>query len=774
MPMNRSKNIPDKATSSLTLAYRRFCKLLPDEGFFVLFGAMVFLAFVASYDFSPKSYLVHEGDIATQDVMANRSILIEDKDATLQKQEKIRAMQPLVCDLSLEPITSLRSLVQEAFIALNQADETEEFIELQLKLEKDLNMDISLEEIQLFKKVELQVLVNDTLVPFLQEQLSMGVLGDLRAVLSYRGGILMNDLQTGNEKLILDVDGIRDVKSIENILSQKISSLKISAKEKRALSNLLMLAVAPTLTPNYGATQERTEQAVEAVVPVTYSIDVGEMIVRQGEKVTKEQQIKIQALWKKKSSRFDKDRFVGIMVLGTLFASGLLFSPSGRKSTPMSRRDFVFIAVLVTLFALIAKSLSLLGVQLEQRSASMVSDWMSFVVPVVGASALASLIFSTRRYLVTGLLLAFFCTLMVEGGLTVFIFYFLSAMWGTWLTSRTQSRQGLVKSIFPMCLGLYAMWLGCSLLDGVDMSRLFSGAVGVALGALFSIILTLALAPVIEMLFNYTTRFRLMELMNMEQPLLRDLMLNAPGTYHHSLIVSNMVEAGAERIGAYSLLCKVAALYHDIGKVSKANYFIENQTSEDNPHDRLTPSMSALILTSHVKLGVELAEQHCLGKEVIDIIRQHHGNGVIRFFYHKAMQQADGVPPKIEDFSYPGPKPQSKEAALVMLADVVEASSRTLLDPSPTKLRTHIHNVLKAFYADGQLDETDLTFRDLEELTDSFQGILRGIFHHRIVYPEKQAKNAPPPIVVSSGQGTASSAPMGEGEKLTMPTPEDE
>lgn len=249
----------------------------------------------------------------------------------------------------------------------------------------------------------------------------------------------------------------------------------------------------------------------------------------------------------------------------------------------------------------------------------------------------------------------------------------------------------------------------------------------------------------------------------MEQPLLRDLMLNAPGTYHHSLIVSNMVEAGAERIGAYSLLCKVAALYHDIGKVSKANYFIENQTNEDNPHDRLTPSMSSLILTSHVKLGVELAEQHRLGKEVIDIIREHHGNGVIRFFYHKAMQQADGVPPKIEDYSYAGPKPQTKEAALVMLADVVEASSRTLVDPSPTKLRTHIHNVLKGFYADGQLDETDLTFRDLEELTDSFQGILRGIFHHRIVYPEKQVKNAPPVMQVAPS-GQAVSFPSGGEE----------
>lgn len=745
MPMNRTKNIPDKATSGFTLLYKRFVKHLPDEGFFILLGAMTFLAFIASYDFSPKVYIVNEGDVAVQDVMADRNILIDDKEATQGRQEKIRAMQPLVCDLVLTPISLLRSKVQSVFIAINQTDESGNWEEIQQKLEQEQPVDISLDDLAIFKNVHLQILVMDDIIPFLQHQLSQGVLSDMRAVLSYRGGILINNVQTGNEKLILDVDSVRDVKSIENLLSQKLTSLKLSTNEKRAAHNLLMLFIVPTLTPNYSSTQERAEQAVEAVAPVTYSIDIGEIIVRQGEKVTKEQQIKIQALWKKKTSKFNKDEFIGIIVLGTLFASGLLFSPSGKKATPMNRRDFIFIALLVTLFALIGKSLFLLSTLLEQRSVSMITDWISYVVPVVGASALAALIFSTRRYLVTGLLLAFFCTLMVEGGLTVFIFYFLSAMWGTWLTSRTQSRQDLVKAIVPMCVGLYAMWLGCSLLDEVNVTRLWSGAIAVGLGTLFSIILTLALAPIVEMLFNYTTRFRLMELMNMEQPLLRDLMLNAPGTYHHSLIVSNMVEAGAERIGAYSLLCKVAALYHDIGKVSKANYFIENQTTEDNPHDRLTPSMSALILTSHVKQGVELAEQHHLGKEVIDIIQQHHGNGVIRFFYHKAMQQTDAAPPKVEDFSYSGPKPQTKEAALVMLADVVEASSRTLVDPSPTKLRQHIHTILKAFYADGQLDETDLTFRDLEELTESFQGILRGIFHHRIVYPEKQAKNAPPP-----------------------------
>jgi putative nucleotidyltransferase with HDIG domain len=202
-----------------------------------------------------------------------------------------------------------------------------------------------------------------------------------------------------------------------------------------------------------------------------------------------------------------------------------------------------------------------------------------------------------------------------------------------------------------------------------------------------------------------------------------------------------MVEAGAKAVGAYSLLAKVAALYHDIGKISKAAYIIENQNPEENPHNRLAPSMSALILISHVKQGVELAAQGHLGREVLDIIRQHHGTSRIQYFYQKALQQTDAVPPKEEDFCYPGPRPQSNEAALIMLADASEASSRTLEDPTPHRLRQHISTIIKAIYATGQLDETELTFRDLDKLADTFSSVLRGIFHHRVSYPDKGARD---------------------------------
>ena len=229
--------------------------------------------------------------------------------------------------------------------------------------------------------------------------------------------------------------------------------------------------------------------------------------------------------------------------------------------------------------------------------------------------------------------------------------------------------------------------------------------------------------------------------MNLEQPLLQQLMVNAPGTYHHSLVVANMVEAGARAIGANSLLAKVAALYHDVGKLKKPQYFIENQFGGVNVHDKLAPSMSALVLISHVKKGVELAQQYRLGPEITDLIQQHHGTSLISYFYNKAIEQAEqrGEGAVREDeFRYPGPKPQTKEAGLLVLADAIEASSRTLVDPTPSRVKGHIKTIVRKFFTEGQLDESELTLKDLHLAEEAFLRILSGIFHQRIEYPDQK------------------------------------
>jgi putative nucleotidyltransferase with HDIG domain len=272
--------------------------------------------------------------------------------------------------------------------------------------------------------------------------------------------------------------------------------------------------------------------------------------------------------------------------------------------------------------------------------------------------------------------------------------------------------------------------------------------------------------PVIETLFHYTTDIKLLELANLNSPLLRDLMIKAPGTYHHSVVVGNLVEAAAESINANPLLARVAAYYHDIGKASKPLYFIENQSGEENRHDKLTPSMSALILISHIKEGAELAREKYLGQAIIDIIRQHHGTGLIKFFYERAKSQAElhGQTVEETDFRYPGPKPQTREAGIVMLADCVEAASRTLINPTPDRIQGTVQNIINRIFTDGQLDECELTLKNLHEIAKSFNRILNGIFHHRIDYPEQVHKGSNGSKKTDAKPAVADQIPAGNGD----------
>ena len=249
--------------------------------------------------------------------------------------------------------------------------------------------------------------------------------------------------------------------------------------------------------------------------------------------------------------------------------------------------------------------------------------------------------------------------------------------------------------------------------------------------------------PIIEIVFNYTTDIKLLELADLNQPLLRNLLIAAPGTYHHSILVGILAEAAAEAIHANPLLARVSAYYHDIGKMKKPLYFVENQKTGENKHDRLLPSMSSLIIISHVKDGIELARRHRLGRPIQDIISQHHGTSCITYFYQKArdLQQDDEQTVTDQDFRYPGPKPQTKEAGIVMLADAVQATSKTLTDPSPSRIQSMVQRIINNIFVDGQLDECELTLNDLHLIGESFNRILNGIFHSRIEYPDSAERN---------------------------------
>ncbi len=727
----------------MQLVWRRIFTRLPDRGYAFLLLVIVGLAALGSINFSAPSSVILAGEIAPRDVVAEQSFLFEDKQATAARKKALRQSHPLICDQIIAPEELFHREVRQLFIDINKAATDEDRQALRQRLQEALNEDITLESIAALAEPRVQDLFLNRVMPNIEQQLREGVLPDMRMVLPYKeGGLIIRSITSGEERVLQDVYSVPDLKALELSISRAIRELPVPSPAKKLFALAVSRYLRPTIAPNYDLTNKSIAQLEQSSEPIMHLVQRGELIIRQGQKVTKEQQIKMQGLLKEQKKRFNTQRFLGIALCGAMLSLGLLVSPCRLKLPPVTRRDFIFIGSLLFVFSLLPLAIMVISNKLTAVSPTFTPESLVYAVPTAGAAALFALVLPIRSHILAGLMLAFFCTVMSQAGVGLFIFYLLGGLLNASLTLHTSTRRAFVKNFVPLTLGMFTLWLATTLLDGGSSNRFVTEAFCIGIGSFFSMTLLFALAPIAESVFGYTTRFRLMELMNLEQPILRELMLNAPGTYHHSLIVANMVEAAADAVGANSLLCKVAALYHDIGKIAKAQYFIENQFNTSNPHDRITPSMSALILISHTKQGEELGMQHRLGPEVTDIIRQHHGTSVIRYFYQKALALNEAIPPKEEDFRYPGPKPQTREAGIVMLADVTEASSRALHDPTHGKLRAHIDTMLKKVYSEGQLDETDLTFRDIDIIGENFHKVLRGMFHQRIAYPS-QSGSAP-------------------------------
>ncbi len=710
----------------------------PNPGAVLFLCVLLGLSALAGIQVQSGPPLYTSGEVAEQDVTARHDFLIEDVQSTMAKRRKVADAQPPVFDLSPEPYKALETGVMAVFDTLGAAT-AQSMEDVRWQIAEDLNTEIPKATLDLWRREDFQNLVLARVVPWVRDALAAGVIEDSSDLSRYDGGLIIRDLAGDVETLGMDPSGIADLQHLRAELAAFLKNdLKKPLVVRKAVWALVGPLTEPSLTFNREETRLRAEQAMEAVRPVYFHVRRGEVIVRTGEAVTHEQQLKLQAMVAESPDSFTMHRAVGIFTLAALMGLGLFMSRRAGLAPPMAGRDFVLLSALALLFCAGAKFLALAGGGAAVGTSFLSRDVVSYSLPLAGAAGVAALFFPLAVCFFLVLLLSFLCAQIAGGGLTMFSFFFVGGLLNAFVVKQTESRKELLCSVFPLLAGLSLAWIGVNFVDYQGMPRALTGGAYVIAGGLASLVLLLALPPIAEYLLGYTSRFRLMELMSLEQPLLQELMVNAPGSYHHSLVLSNMVEAGARAIGANPLLARVAALYHDVGKVSKPLYFIENQMGGENRHDKLAPSMSALILTSHVKQGVELARSHKLGTEIEDLIRQHHGTMLISFFYHKACEQAEARgedPPREEEFRYPGPKPQTKEAGLLLLADAIEASSRTLVEPTPSRIKGHIEKIIKKIFMDGQLDESALTLKDLHELAGVFGRILTGIFHQRIEYP---------------------------------------
>lgn len=411
----------------------------------------------------------------------------------------------------------------------------------------------------------------------------------------------------------------------------------------------------------------------------------------------------------------------------------------------LSGQQLLFLISLTVMLAGLSRGFDLLALAMSSSSGLALAA-MGFAVPIATGPMLVGLFMGRQAgmlYAVASALLA--CLLWPNAG-GLFVFYLLSGVVAAHYVRSGRTRLSMIGAGAWAALAGAATLAAVALFQGWMASAAFLAAMGAAvIGLLLSGMLAAGLAPLAENSFGFISAPHLMELASMDHPLLQELMLQAPGTYHHSLVISSMVEAAAKEIGADSLLAKVAALYHDMGKLKKRDYFIENQSAGPNKHEKLAPSMSALILTSHVKEGVEAARAYRLGQPIVDIIAQHHGTRLIHFFYNKAQEaarEAGRDMPDPEAFRYSGPRPQTREAGLVMLADTVEAASRTLENPTPARLQGVVQSQINKVFAEGQLDECELTLKDLHKIAKIFNKSLTGIFHHRVDYPKTENGSA--------------------------------
>jgi cyclic-di-AMP phosphodiesterase PgpH len=589
-------------------------------------------------------------------------------------------------------------------------------------------------------------------------------------------GITLRSVQSKTEQTVTALRGfygLDQAKTMVRVIGDPLLK-DFNYNLRNLIVDLVQELITPNITLNRNETEERKKLAADDIKPILYQIKTGEMIIREGERVTPIQLKKLNAMHSevKKENAVVNGLGAAMIVMCFLAIFYRLYVEDNKRSSLHLKMDLLFFAsVLVSLFFVAKLSMAVMDALTQSGTFAMPARSAFFGMPIASGTMLVCLFLGLNSAVLFGILIAAFITVLFQNHFELFIYFFLNSVLAAYWIQQCRERKvfiqagaklGLLNVLLVTAIHLYGTELSIVKLLW-DWAFAFSG--GIIVG-----VISLGMAPLIEMVFGYKTDVTLLELANLDRPILRRLMLEAPGTYHHSVVVGTMVEAAAAEIGANSLKAKVCGYYHDIGKINKPLYFIENQSNGKNKHDKLAPSMSALILISHIKDGVEIARSHKLGQEIIDVIRQHHGTSLISFFYDRAKQQKGEDAVDIENFRYKGPTPQTREAGLVMLADVVEAASRTLDDPTPSRIQKLVQNLINKIFSDGQLGNCELTLRDLHQIAKSFIIILTGIHHHRIEYPDSPAtsngkgKNGSPDRQQSRSEKHSGTGPSKDGD----------
>lgn len=515
--------------------------------------------------------------------------------------------------------------------------------------------------------------------------------------------------------------------AIQNVIQIVGYKLDISLTQN-ILPNVLRTCMKPNMVIEQETTEIARKAAMDAVEPITYL--QGQNIVRAGDRITRSQLQMLRSLGLLKDNTYDLSSYQGAALL--VMIAMICYVLALRLVV----KDVLFDTRKLTVVMI----LTIIG-----TAASVLSHkyFSAYFVPMVFTPVLLCVLLGSRTGFASIIPMSILISGLAAGTDSTFLYemillLIMSLSGGIcsvrFMKSHPQRIRVLLSGLIAAAVNVIVI-VAIRWMTSTDTLDLISTCVWAMGGGVLSSILAVALQPVFEAVFHLPTPSKLLELCNPNQPLLRRLQLEAPGTYHHSLIVANLAEAAAEKIGANPYLARTAGYYHDIGKLKRPQYFKENQMGE-NLHDKLDPYISAAILTSHTKDGYQMALQQRMPQEVASIILQHHGDTPVMFFYHKALQLSNGNPVDIDEFRYEGPRPDTKESAIVMLADTIEAAVRSMPEPTPKAIAQFIERLVRGKLEDGQLSECPLTLQNIDDICDAFSSVLRGVFHERIEYPE--------------------------------------
>jgi len=712
--------------------------------------------------FAPK---FQQGMIATRNIKADHSFLVEDQQATQQKiNDDAENIKP-VYDYDSKVAVNIKTKLAEALLSAaedyksslmekppdgSHIDVSKSQKEKQ-RLEVNLGVSLSSEEFHILKEYkfsnELQQKLSQLIVSFYANKF---ITNNIFSKSEKRKGITIRNLETQMEEEIKDTSSFLYIQKIDAALLKKVNV--IFKGDDYPLREVAFSVAKKLIEPNLTFNKELMEKKKMAFMadtnPAFFQVQKNEMIVREGEKIGYLELAKLNAYFKStennKISRFTV--FLGFFFTA-LFLSIALYLWRTRnwikaKVSVRSNVDLFVFGIIALLQILFIKAGIFISLAVNRAFPSISTDACYFAIPFALGAMIIAILINRNVALIISVLTSFLIGFIFDENIILPLFSFLGSIAASYQIVRIRQRSVFLRiGIFLGIINMAAI-ICLNLITGNIFNDLFLRLMMGFAGGVFTGILVAGIAPIFESTFGFITDIKLLELANLNQPLFQRMIIEAPGTYHHSIIVSSLVEAAAEAIGANSLLAKVSAYYHDIGKLTKPQYFIENQPNADNRHDKLSPKMSSLIIISHVKDGCELASQVKLGRQIINIIRQHHGNNIVSYFYDKAKKDKDESIRSLSesDFRYPGPKPQTKEAGLVMLGDIIEASSRTLSNPTPARIHSLVRERIERIYMDGQLDESELTLKNLNTIAETFTKILTGIFHHRVDYPESAHK----------------------------------